>query len=715
MKQLAITINFLLLFFFVKGQDIKFIYQEFSPLSSTRSFDDWKHTIVSKSRESEITYYLVEKGRNNSIDELRHEEYKFKYNNIPIEYATIKVHFENDNIRFINGEWFEDESFAGLDVIPSITEENALKRAMEYIGAEQYMWQNKEEYKYLELTEQEHLKNPPRGELIICKNYMDTASKKLSLAYKFDIYATTPLSRDYVYVDAHTGKIIHINARIKHIDGTAATRYSGTRTISTDYYNGSYRLRDNSRGGGIETYNLKKGTSYSDIDFTNATNSWTNFNNTNKDNAALDAHWGAMMTYDYFSKIFGRDSYNNQRAKIKSYVHYGVNYDNAFWNGSVMTYGDGGSKFDALTCLDVVAHEITHAVTEHTANLVYQNESGALSEGISDIFAVGVENYVGGKSFFQLWSIGEDITLQTTAMRYLFSPILGGQPSVYKGALWHTGSSDNGGVHTNSGVFNYWFFLLANGGTGVNQGIPVSVAGIGIEKAEQLVYMCLNSFFTPNTIYPTAALLTTTAALMRFGACSPEVKSVVDAWHAVGINLTVSPYQNNLVITQTVPSNATMAFGAINTIQASNVIQTKANVTYRAGNKITFSSGFKVEAGATFHAYIAPCVTVTQKSFNSSVDNDMEVFQEIADNPTNKFQKDVVLYPNPTKDIVHISFTGKNNDVHLSVYDTMGKELFKQIITDNEYDVDLRSYRTGVYLFKIISNEYNYTFEVVKQ
>ena len=715
MKKLQITFFILFLTFFAKGQDIWFIYQEFSPLNPINKFENWEHNIVFN---KSVTCYLTENERdNNNISEWQLEEYRLKYNNIPVEYAIIKVHFQNDQIKFINGEWFREECFEGMDVIPSITENIAFDKAKEYINAEQYIWENKDEYSYLELTEQEYLKNPPKGEVIICKNYMNPDNTKLSLAYKFEIYATTPLSRNYVYVDAHTGKIIHVNSIIKNIDGTAATRYSGTRTISTYYADGYYRLRDydNFRGNGIETYNMQRGTNYTNTDFTNTINNWINLNNANKDDAALDAHWGAMMTYDYYKNIHGRNSYNNLGGKIISYVHYGNNYENAFWNGSVMTYGDGGSKFDALTCLDVVAHEITHGVTTYAANLVYQNESGALNESISDIFAVCVENYVGGKSFYDLWSIGEDITLQGSNLRYLWLPIVGGQPSVYLGPLWYTGSGDYGGVHTNSGVFNYWFFLLTNGGTGTNGTIPFSVSGIGLEKTEKLVYKCLTKYFTPNTNYLAACLLTISAAFELFGACSYEVKSIVDAWSAVGINVFVT-YQDNLVLTQTIPSGTIVKYGAISTIQASNVIQTNANVTYRAGQQILLKPGFEVNPGAEFHAFIEPCIISKDLNGNSHMRDNSDFFQKnIIDNQHNQLSQSVIYYPNPTNDMVHLSFVEKSSDIYLSVYDIIGKELFRKTITNNFFDVDLSPFSPGIFLFKITSDEYNQTIKIIKQ
>lgn len=245
------------------------------------------------------------------------------------------------------------------------------------------------------------------------------------LAYKFKVYTITPLSNSYYYIDTSNGNIILEDAIIKHVQGTGHTRYSGQRTIETQQNGSSYRLRDYSRGNGIETYNMNRGTNYSSAtDFTDNDNNWTSaeYNNSNKDNAALDAHWGAGKTYDYFSQKHGRNSYDNNGSKIKSYVHANLvglgypNNDNAFWDNTYkrMTYGDGQNSFDALTSIDVVAHEIGHGVCSHTANLVYQNESGAINEGLSDIWGAMVEYYADptkqtyfNKRYFNLWFNGQ--------------------------------------------------------------------------------------------------------------------------------------------------------------------------------------------------------------------------------------------------------------------------------------------------------------------
>jgi Zn-dependent metalloprotease len=211
------------------------------------------------------------------------------------------------------------------------------------------------------------------------------------LAYKFDIYAHHPMSRNYVWVDAITGEVINIESRIHFSNamGTAFTRYSGTRTITTDSYSGGYRLRETKNGVNISTFNMNHTGNYTSTDFTDNDNNWTavEYNNANKDNAALEAHWGTEMTYEYFKNVHNRNSWNGSNGSLLSYVHTNLivlgfqNNANAFWDGQRMTYGDCyGTALDTYICLDVIAHEIAHGICQTTANLTYQGESGAINE-----------------------------------------------------------------------------------------------------------------------------------------------------------------------------------------------------------------------------------------------------------------------------------------------------------------------------------------------
>jgi vibriolysin len=252
-------------------------------------------------------------------------------------------------------------------------------------------------------------------------------------------------------------------------------------------------------------------------------------------NAAYD-NTGAV--YDGYKALFNRDSYNNNGAALKSTVHYSQNYVNAYWDGTQMVYGDGdGSTSIQLDrALDVTAHELTHAVTEYTWNGNYQNESGALNEGWSDIFGAVIEWNADGKVLSNdIWKVGEDVWTPGTsgdALRYMNDPAKDGSSRDYYPNRY-TGGSDNGGVHTNSGIANLAFYLTVAGGTHPRGRTSVNVTGIGMDKAAQIFYRAATNYMTSTTNFAAARTATANAANELYGS---DAKCSVDtAWYAVGV------------------------------------------------------------------------------------------------------------------------------------------------------------------------------------
>jgi len=478
-----------------------------------------------------------------------HQKFDQYYKGVKVEHATYTVHARRGAVESLSGDY---DKIAKLDVTPTLSADAALGRALAAVGAKRYMWQDAAEEAGLKASEN----NPaatylPQGELVIVRDgRRDAATGPLVLAWKFNVYAQAPVSRAYIYVDAQTGEVVLRDAIIKHAGATGsfATAYSGTRSLATETTTGGYRLREYTRGLGIETYNCKKGNSYTAAtDFVDADNNWTaaEYNNANYDNVAGDAHFGAQATYDYWKAVHARNSYDNAGAKIKSYVHYddtpstAAGYENAYWNGSVMTYGDGASTFKPLTALDVCGHEIGHAVCEKTANLTYSGESGAMNEGFSDCWGASIEKYTAdllGLTGKSTWDIGEEIMRAGGALRSMSDPNLYGQPAYYKGKSWYTGTADNGGVHTNSGVLNYWYYLVAVGKTGTNEvGNTFSVAGIGLTDAAKILYRTESVYLSASSNYAAARTYSIQAAADLFGATSTQAQAVTNAWYAVGV------------------------------------------------------------------------------------------------------------------------------------------------------------------------------------
>jgi len=463
-----------------------------------------------------------------------HQHYQVKYYGQLIDGSIITAHLQGTGLQAIDAALFTMPGAIDAGFSP----EQAIEKALAAKIASTYIWNiPREELLLKDLKQDEQATYYPKPILTWFPKNLDKPGDEWVLCYTMKIYGLEPLFHDQVYINAQTGELL-FSENLLHdinVNGTAVTRYSGNQTILVDSMsNGLFRLRDSSLGAKIETYDLNNTTSYSNgVDFIDSTNYWDNAN-AKKDDVATDAHWGAEKTYRYFLDNFNRQSFDNQGATIRSYVHYSTNYNNAFWNGYVMTYGDGnGTTFTPLTCLDVCGHEIGHAVTTHTANLIYRNESGALNESFSDIFGNSIE--FENKSTAS-WKIGEEMTPNGSGIRNMQKPKVKGDPDTYKGQYWYGGSGDNGGVHTNSGVQNFWYYLLCEGDTGTNDNNEFfSVDSLGQAVAQQIAYRSLSTYLNRFSNYSDARYFAILSAKDLYGACSKEVIATTDAWHAAGV------------------------------------------------------------------------------------------------------------------------------------------------------------------------------------
>jgi thermolysin len=301
-------------------------------------------------------------------------------------------------------------------------------------------------------------------------------------------------------------------------------------------------LNDNClRIGTFDMYNTT-GSTYQASSGSNIFGNWA-LSNRNSTNA--DTHYATVQTYSFMYWILGRNfvdgaggprvyaSVDGAGNLISARNHYGVKYNNAFWDGQKINLGDGDGtySFRSLTTLDIVAHEWTHGLTQYTAGLNYVNESGALNEAFSDIFGAMTERYWKGESG-NTWKIGEGAKLPAgTALRYMNDPSLGGQPEDYPSRYMGTG--DNGGVHTNSGIANFAFYLLSKGGCG--SGGCVSGTGIGADAATKIFYRALRYYMIPTDGFYWARICTLWAARDLYGAYSYNWWRTYEAWNAVKV------------------------------------------------------------------------------------------------------------------------------------------------------------------------------------
>ena len=357
-----------------------------------------------------------------------------------------------------------------------------------------------------------------------------------------------PLQR--ATVDAITGAVVDIDDGIRY-DGPdvgSGPGVSGTvRSLNIYLQSTTYYLIDATKvmyvppvtnlKGVVATYDAHNDTidanPYALAMLVTDPNGDKVFNDNTSLPAAVDAHYFTGKVYDYYRTHFGRNSWDNSGGSLTNVVHYLSHYNNAFWNGMFMSYGDGdGIEFSNLAgAFDVTAHEITHGVTQSTANLEYRGQSGALNESYSDVMACMADT--------ANWTIAEDVYTPLTpgdALRDLSNPNQGGsgladpgwQPatmSEYVQLYPYTSLSDNGGVHINSGIPNHAAYYVAT--------------AIGRTKTEQIYFNTLAYYLTPKSLFIDARILSLQAAANLYGAGGTEYNAVANAFDNVGITSTL--------------------------------------------------------------------------------------------------------------------------------------------------------------------------------
>ncbi|MHB0867713.1 MAG: M4 family metallopeptidase [Thermoleophilia bacterium] len=377
-----------------------------------------------------------------------------QYKGVPVFGADMAVHFAADGkIVAVNGRYVPG---IAVNVEPDLTSQAAVAVAQADLGYEA----------------------PASSFEPPLLTVLAPTGKARQLTWKVTLASDDPPLRQVYFVDAHSGEVV---AQYNALEGARNRRTYTAGNGST--LPGTLLITE---GG------------------------------TSSDAVAQAAHDNIGATYDYYFNTFGRDSFNGGGGGLNSTVHYGSAYNNAFWNGQQMVYGDGdGRVFSPLgSGLDVVAHELTHGVTQYSANLVYSYQSGALNESYSDVFGVMVDR--------DDWLMGEDVYTPATpgdALRSLSDPTQYGQPDNMNNYLVTT--SDNGGVHTNSGIPNKAAYNIAQ--------------SISKDKMERIWYRTLTLYLNSGSQFSDARDASVQSAADLYGATSPEATAVANGFSAVGI------------------------------------------------------------------------------------------------------------------------------------------------------------------------------------
>lgn len=474
----------------------------------------------------------------------RHVRIKQSYSGLPIVGSDLIGHVDDaGNLYQIDGDYVPEIT---VDTVPSVTSAISLSTAKKTLST-------KPKFK------------TTKPELVILA---DKSGQNLAWSYDASYEdAKTGLSKIRYVIDAKSGKTLRSFDTVEHnapvnLSGNALSGEGGANlSLSGTLFSGDgkYYLWDpTDRKAYVYNYSSNTGT-YSDAGnvANRATTSWGT-----SDPMEISAAYNLQKTLDFF-KPFGFTVSNiaftsTGQTLLPFSVHYGTGYNNAFWNpGDGFYFGDGdGTNLAPLATMDVVAHEFGHAWTENTSALIYLNEAGALNESFSDIVGstVEIENQPNDRASYPNaapgkgdWLIGEDVLrlpgISYKSLRDMRDPANvatvgagGEQPTKYKGTYWYSGTGDNGGVHQNSGVQNHFYYLLAEGGSGTNDGLLYSVDGLGITDAMRVAYETNSHFLTSDATYQTARQAWVDAAR----SVNPAfVASVEAAWDAVGVNASV--------------------------------------------------------------------------------------------------------------------------------------------------------------------------------
>ncbi len=374
--------------------------------------------------------------------------------------------------------------------------------------------------------------------------------------------------REY-FVDARSGTIAfdYSDLQSQQAVGRATGVLGDSKKISTTRFGGAFTLDDALRPPALRTYDMK-GDPFRTTSVINGvvslgqTDVGTDADNTWADAALGDAHIYSGYTYDYYFKRFARRGLDDANRRMQTMVHpvrrsdfplfsgvFSTFFNNAAYYGDgLMLYGVGlpegvtssGRSWDQTAgALDIVAHEITHGVTEFTSDLIYLNESGALNESFSDIMGTAVEFFFqppGDGPLRADYLCAEDVVRGATdGIRSLANPSAYGHPDHY--SVRFTGTSDGGGVHTNSSISNHAFYLAIEGGTNRVSGLAVQGVGAANRvQIETVFYRAFTQLLPANATFASARSATIQAARDLYGGGSAAERAVTEAWTAVGVN-----------------------------------------------------------------------------------------------------------------------------------------------------------------------------------
>jgi bacillolysin len=585
-----------------------------------------------------------------------------------------------------------------------VSEEMAFQAALKAVPSQKYLWLSKNSEKNAKSrTEHPEKYLMPKGEKV-WKPLDFNASVSLDnvqLVWQFDIYTEDGQSQT-VFINTENGQFASKISLVSDCNPTSAmSTWNGNVPITTQdmgIWDVFFLRNDCGYETNVHVLNLNHSAVYNDAnEYVGLGNNW------GSQTSAISTFFGLSQTLNYYKQTFGRISYNNANAEVIANNNAGfehsngtVYYSNATWDGTnnTLNFGDNGTTSDATddwNTVDICGHEFTHAVTQYTAGLVYQAESGALNESFSDIFGEMTEYYTQGNAD---WLVGA----QRGAIRSFSNPNSFNHPDSYGGVHWFSetttcdGNNDYCGVHYNSSVQNHWFWLLVNGGFGSNGTV---VQGIGPDDAEKIAYRNLTAYLGSTSNYSDARAGSVQAAIDLFGDCSPQVKQCINAWEAVGVaGSNGIGTQNNLVVNCLeiytihdawgLPYEAKAFSGVFSNC---DIASNGALVEFKAGSQIELYPGFF--SGNNFTAMVEPCLEgggLVANAGERSNGSEKNLFTETLDN---KSMSLVQASPNPFTDEITFQIQTNQPSFSLTINDLSGRAIYSKKIETADFDGNL--------------------------
>lgn len=479
----------------------------------------WEKTTASEIAAGSLRLLSVQSEDLNAARHMRYDQY---HKGVRVWGAQIILHYRGEELYLINGTRHDG---LDVDIAPVLTADQAAGFAERAL--------------------------PPRSRTLVGAPELVIFPAEGGARLAWLVFLSAPAEETYVFIDARSGEAVFKYDNLHTVEtaqiGLGTGTFGDLKKLSTAKMDdGTYWTKDKMRPALISTataqYAEDNDTAYY---LTDEDNTW------DEDPTVVDGHAYLGGTYDYYYLVHGRKGIDDKNMGHVLVVHYGSQYQNAFYLYSTkwIYFGDGksGSQHPYAAALDIVAHEFTHGVNHHTCNQTYWGEPGALNEAFSDIMGVSCEFRLqtsGSGYGLADWWEGEDTRIPFGPSRDLTNPA---------GQFWSTADRlrypdhyskrytpafldgyDNDGVHINMTIGTHWYYLLANGGTNRTSGI--TVPGIGLADAEKIAYRGWTVYMGPSTNFKGARAATIQAAVDIFGASSVQADRVKLAWTACGVN-----------------------------------------------------------------------------------------------------------------------------------------------------------------------------------